>query len=137
MQWSDIPFRPSERTLRQFAGLWLLFFGFLAGWQSLFGEPALAAALAFLAVAVGALGLFKPYAVRSVFVGWMVLAFPIGWLVSRVLLASLYYGLFTPLAVVFRALGRDPLRRRAQPAVATYWAPKPAPASTRSYFHQY
>ena len=23
MQWSDIQFRPPERTLRQFAGLWL------------------------------------------------------------------------------------------------------------------
>ena len=27
MQWSDIPFVPSSRTLRQFAGLWIAVFG--------------------------------------------------------------------------------------------------------------
>ena len=35
MQWSDIPFDPSRKTLRQFAGLWLVFFGGMALWQAL------------------------------------------------------------------------------------------------------
>ena len=30
MQWSDIQFNPSEKTLRQFAGLFLIIFGLLA-----------------------------------------------------------------------------------------------------------
>ena len=33
MQWSDIQFHPPIKTLRQFAGLWLVFFGGLAIWQ--------------------------------------------------------------------------------------------------------
>ena len=33
MQWSDIQFRPPEKTLRQFAGLWLVCFGGLAAWE--------------------------------------------------------------------------------------------------------
>ena len=35
MQWSDIQFDPPRKTLRQFAGLWLVFFGGMAIWQAL------------------------------------------------------------------------------------------------------
>ena len=35
MQWSDISFQPSRKTLQQFAGLWLVFFTALAAWQIL------------------------------------------------------------------------------------------------------
>ena len=42
MQWSDIPFHPPRKTLRQFAGLWLVFFGGMALWQALVrGHPTL------------------------------------------------------------------------------------------------
>ena len=42
----------------------------------------------------------------------MVLAFPIGWTVSLVLLGLVYYGLFTPIGLVFRLVGRDALQLR-------------------------
>ena len=90
-----------------------------------------------MAVAVGVLGLARPAAIRPVFVGWMVLAFPIGWAVSNLLLAAVFYGLFTPLAVLFRLLGRDALALRARPGAATYWVPRPAPADVRRYFRQF
>ena len=137
MQWSDIPFRPAPRMLRQFAGLWLVFFGGLAGWQALFGDATLATVLGVLGFSFGLLGLVKPQAVRPVFVAWMILAFPIGWLVSRVLLALLFYGVFTPLGLVFKLLGRDPLCRSPHPAVDTYWKPKAAATNPRAYFHQF
>ena len=38
MHWSDIQFDPPRKVLRQFAGLWLLFFGGLALWEILWGE---------------------------------------------------------------------------------------------------
>ena len=50
MQWSDIPFHPTRTTLRQFAGLWILFFGGLAAWQGLArGHTTLATLFAVLA----------------------------------------------------------------------------------------
>ena len=48
---------------------------------------------------------------RLIYVGWMVLAFPIGWTVSQVMLALMFFGLFTPIGLVFRLIGRDPLQR--------------------------
>ena len=135
MQWSDIPFRPTSRTLRQFAGLWLLFFGGLGVWQGLMRErPVVGALLAGLALVVGLLGLVRPQAVRWIYVGWMILAFPVGWAVSRVFLAVTYYGLFTPVGLVFKLIGRDVLARRRDPQRTRYWTVKPAPADVRGYF---
>ena len=88
MHWSDIQFDPPRKTLRQFAGLWLVFFGGLALWQGpgarttgAGGDPC-----GSLALTVGPLGLIRPEWLRPIYVGWMVLAFPIGWTVSQVML---------------------------------------------------
>jgi saxitoxin biosynthesis operon SxtJ-like protein len=138
MQWSDISFRPDTRKLRQFAALWVPFFGALAAWQALVrGNASAAIALGLLAVAVGSLGLLRPQAIRVVYVGWMVLAFPIGWTVSRLVLAGLFYGLLTPLALFFRLLGRDPLQRRARHDLSTYWSEKPSVKDPGRYFKQF
>lgn len=138
MRWSDIPFRPSDRTLRQFAGLWILFFGGFACWHGLVRERAtLGAVAAALAISVGPIGLVWPRLIRPIFVGWMVVAFPIGWTVSRVILSVVYWGVFTPVALFFRAMGRDNLQLRPQPAHATYWLVKVPATEPASYFRQF
>ncbi len=62
--------------------------------------------------------------------------YPIGWLVSRLLLGVLFYGMFTPLGLLFRLLGRDALARRARPDASSYWITKEGPNDARSYFRQ-
>ena len=96
-------------NVRQFGGLWLVFFLGLAAWQSLAHGPSTTSALAAAVALLGAVGLARPRVVRPVFVGWMMLAFPVSWLVSHVALAIVFYGFFTPLTLVFRLSGRDPL----------------------------
>ena len=60
MRWSDIPFSPQPRMLRQFAALWLAFFSGMAAWQGFVrGRVGVAVALAALAVVVGGLGLIR------------------------------------------------------------------------------
>ena len=138
MRWSDIPFDPTRKTLRQFAGLWLVFFGGMALWQALArGNPKLGLSLGALALVVGLAGLTRPEWVRLIYIGWMILAFPIGWTVSQVMLLAMYFGLFTPIGLVFRLIGRDPLQRARRPGIESYWAPKPVPADVRSYFKQF
>jgi hypothetical protein len=138
MQWSEITAPPTRRTLRQFAGLWTLFFGGLALWQG-FGRdrPELAIGLGILAVAGGALGLARPQALRWIYTGWMIAVFPIGWVVSHVVLAVMFFGVITPIALLFRLRGRDALRRKRDLQAASYWQPKPAASDVRSYFKQY
>ena len=138
MTWSDIPFKPTTKALRQFAAAWLIFF-LTFGAHQYFVRKHLAAGLAVmgLAVAVGLLGLVKPLAVRWLFVSWMVVAFPIGWLISLLMLLLMYYGLLTPVAMFFRLRGRDLLRRKPEPHGTTFWMPKDTPQDVRSYFRQY
>jgi len=138
MQWSDILLKPNSKTLRRFAGMCLLFFGTLAIWQGSFGGN-MELGLLFSAVAfgVGLTGLIWPQAVRPVYLGWMIAAFPVGWMISWLLLAVLFYGVFTPLAVVFRLIGRDALCRRPDPSENSYWTMKPAAADPVSYFRQF
>ncbi|MEO6811640.1 MAG: SxtJ family membrane protein, partial [Isosphaeraceae bacterium] len=132
MRWSDIPFSPPIRMLRQFAALWMVFFGGIAAWQGLVrGRVEIALALGTLAIAVGGLGLIWPKSVRPIFVGWMVLAFPIGWTVSLLVLALVFYGLFLPIGLVMRLSGRDALWLRPQPGRSTYWTAKPMPTDVR------
>jgi hypothetical protein len=138
MRWSDISFDPSRKTLRQFAWLWLAFFGGMALWQAVVKErTTLGLILAALAVSVSSLGLLRPEWLRFVYVGWMILAFPIGWTVSQVMLAVIFYGLFTPISLVFRLMGRDPLERTRQSNRESYWKPKPTPTDLKRYFKQF
>jgi hypothetical protein len=138
VRWSDIPTDPTPRTLRQFAALWLGLLGTMALWQWLARDrQALAALLAVLAIGVGSIGLVSPERVRLVYVGLIVATFPIGWVVSQLVLLVVFSLVFTPVSLVFRLIGRDVLGRGWVRDRASYWTPKPAPASVRDYFRQF
>lgn len=89
-----------------------------------------------LGIAIGVLGLIAPQSVRVIYLGAMIIAAPIGWVVSRVLLALLYYFLFTPIALVMRAIGRDRLRIRRR-TLASYWTPQPETNDISRYLRQF
>jgi hypothetical protein len=133
MQWADIPWRPTDRVLRQFAALCLLFFGAIAVLQWRHDCPLAAALLAGLALVVAALGLIRPQGLRLVFVSWLVLVFPLGWLVLNVCLALVFYGLFAPLGLVFRFVGRDAMGLRRRSEQESYLQDKPEPTPARYY----
>ena len=89
------------------------------------------------ALIVGVPGLIMPACVRRIFVGWMTLAFPIGWLVSQLMMAVMFYVILTPVALIFRIRGRDLMQRKRTANRATYWLPKRSPEDVRSYFRQH
>jgi len=138
MKWSDIPRNPTNRVLRQFAAVWLVFFLFWAAWQGFYrGRAEWGLALVALALMAGGAGLVRPPLVRWIFVGWMILAFPIGWLISQMVLMILFYGMFTPMALLLRLRGRDRLRLKPSPGRASFWLRKETPADLRRYLRQY
>jgi hypothetical protein len=134
MNWRDIDLHPTARKVRQFAALWMVFFAAFAV-RALMTHKAGAPAFAVVA-AVGLVGMLAPAAMRPIFVAASVATFPIGWVVSRALLAIVYYLVFTPFAFAFRIFGRDALQLRRGPS-DSYWSPK-APASEPSqYFREF
>lgn len=91
--------------------------------------------------AIGAAGclvsLLSSPAAKTLYTGWMRAAVPLGWTFSHILLAAIYYLLFTPLGLLMRARGHDPMQRRFDPTATTYWTARPkAPAPSR-YFRQF
>ena len=126
----------TNTTLRQFAAVWIVFLGGLSCLEAYgHGRWTLAYILVGLAITVGGLGLARPRIIRPLFVGLMKASFPIGWVVSKVLLVTMYYVVFTPVALLFKLIGRDALARRWQASQETYWRPKPV-RDIGSYFRQ-
>jgi hypothetical protein len=144
----EINWRPDRSQLRTFAILWLVAFtilGFVVAWRTgvLTGTAGPAAswrlpiAVWSVAAAVSGLGIAYPEAIRPIYVAWMALAFPIGWVVGHVMLGITYFGLFTVVAAIFRIVGRDALTRTFDRAASTYWIRRPAPRKAGDYFKQF
>lgn len=138
---------PTRVMLRNFAAFGLAAFGLLAlqcGWWGrivLFRLPSGAAAPVALALAALAawclLGLVHPKLIRPLYVGLMVVSYPIGSVVSYVVLAILFYLVITPIGLVFRLIGRDAMTRRFDPAAPTYWVPRRPVTDSKRYFRQF
>lgn len=65
--------------------------------------------LAYIALGVGLLSLMIPAAGNWIVWFWYKLAEGLGWFNSRVLLSIVYYLVVTPIGILFRLFGNDPL----------------------------
>jgi hypothetical protein len=130
MSRNDPVFHPTDRVLRQFAAAWLACCGLLMWRAGLPWAPALAASV------IGVFGLVRPRMTRWLFVGLTLATKPIGWVVSRAVLGVIYFGVFTPVALVFKAVGRDALKLKARHA-ESYWSARPTVAEPSRFFHQF
>lgn len=127
---------PSARQLLVFALAWLLIFGALATAQWRHGRTMWAAGFAGVAVALPLLGLGWREGLRHVLVGLSHVTYPLGLVVSTVVLGGIYYGVLTPIGLLLR-LGRyDPLQRRFDRKAATYWQLRADRRDPASYFRQ-
>lgn len=143
----QINFRPGRRDLRRFGFIALAAYGLLGAlvyWKKgLFGLELGGAAdpVAFALWGAGLLAAFcsvvRPEGNRPLYVGMSVVTFPLGYVVSHLVLLLFFYGVLTPFGLVFRLVGYDPLRRKFDPEAVTYWGRRDAPDSVERYFRQY
>lgn len=82
--------------------------------------------LLYAGLGLGVLGLILPQLLRPFYYFWMALAVLMGFVMTRVILTLLYFGLFTPIAVLVRLLGKDLLEERWNKNVETYWSKRPS-----------
>ncbi len=68
---------------------------------------------------------------------WMTLFFPVGWLISHLLIARVYYLFITPTAQVMRLIGRDALGQAFDSSAKTYWTAMEAKPKDSRYFQQF
>ncbi|MCB2263000.1 MAG: SxtJ family membrane protein [Candidatus Thiosymbion ectosymbiont of Robbea hypermnestra] len=129
---------PSRRELAWFGVAMAAFFALLGGVVWLGTESRTALILLWTLGAVLALLYYalRPLR-RPMYAAWMHLLFPIGWLLSHLVLALMYYLVITPTGLLMRALGRDPLQRRYEPDAASYWVPHRPENIPSQSFHQF
>jgi len=103
------------------------------------GVPAAALAAALAAVGLaGAIVIWVSQPVgKRLYVGWMSAAMPIGWTISQLLLGAVYYVVITPIGLIMRVAGRDPMRRRFDPQAKTYWIGHRDVEDMDRYFRQF
>lgn len=85
---------------------------------------------------MGLLSWWLPAAVAPLFSGVMLITFPIGWMLSEVVLLLVYALVFVPMGITFRCLGRDRLHRRIDRSRDSYWEAKPQSRSLAHYYRQ-
>ena len=135
----DVNWNPPSKQLRQFAGL-LILFGGIAGflffkkdWVSL----ATAQWIWGVCAGLGLVGLALPVLIRPVYVVMMAISFPIGLVISTVLLGIIFYLVITPVGLLMRLLGYDAMHRKLDPAMTSYWIKRPAQTAVGRYFRQF
>ena len=132
-----IQWNPERKQLRQFAGIWFPAFCVLLGW--IVGAKSGHWAAVQVGWAICGLqafmGLIYPPAIRPVFVGLILATFPIGWVISHVLLGAIFYLLFLPIGLILRMTGHDPLQLKA-PSENSLWKSPVGKTDPASYLRQ-
>ena len=129
---------PSRRDLRLFACLWCPLFCAFLGWiLARHGRGTAATVVWILGAAILGLGAAEPRLVRPVFVGLIYATAPLGWVVSHAVLAVVYYFVVTPIGLLLRLCGKDPLARGFEREASTYWVAARGDERPERYFDQF
>lgn len=122
---------------RSFGIVFFIVFGVVGLWPLKGGGDvrpwALGVALAFLAAA-----LVAPRVLRPLNLLWFKFGMLLHHVVTPVVMGLLFFVTVTPVGLLMRATGKDPMRLKRDPAAATYWLrrdpPGPAPETMKNQF---
>lgn len=126
--------KATRKELRQFGLLVGAIFTVIGLWPVVSrGEP-----VHLWAIGIGgpliACGGILPQLLAPIHTGWMWVGHILGWINTRILLSIVFYGLVTPIGIVFRLMGKDTVRQRFAESRATYRVSRsPRPHSHMKY----
>ncbi len=128
---------PTAGSERGFDVVFAVVFAIIGLWPLLDGGAvrvwALIVAGGFLAA-----GFLVPAALRPLNRAWFLFGLALNKVVNPLVMGLLFYITITPMALVMRLLGKDPLNRRFDSQAKSYWIERrpagPAPDSMRNQF---
>ena len=146
-QMIELNLRPSASTLRNFGFIAVAGFGFvsvIAWYEVLIFSLGLGSAREPVAIAFGALaamaGLFSlvyPKANLPIYLGLTIATYPIGFVLSYLIMGTLFYLIIAPIGLLVRTFSHDPMARETLPDAASYWEDAPGARPHASYFKQF
>jgi len=103
------PLPARERSFGLSVGTMLCVIAALIAWR---GRVTRAEAIGTVGAVLVVLGYVRPSLLKYPSDAWWALATVLGWVNARVLLSLAFFLVLTPLGVIWRIIGRDPLERR-------------------------
>ena len=141
----EINWKPENTDLRKFA--WSLIIGFpciaivffLVKWIKTHTMPDahFFLMLGGIGAAVGLVSLIITSVARVLYPVWYFLAACIGIVMANLIFMFLFFGIFTPMGLFMRLIGRDPLNLKWKKSAATHWIDAPPAPPASQYFRQY
>lgn len=109
-----------QKNLKNFALIWAVIFFAIGLMPFLKGHEikiwAFIIAICFLLI-----GFLKPYLLDTFYKIWTKIGEFIGGIVSKLMLFLLFYLVFTPIAFILRAIGKDSLNKKLDKTQTSYW----------------
>lgn len=128
----------SRRELLWFGPLFALFAGMIGALaRSKFDAPDVAKWIWVISAVLIGLYYAVPPLRKWMFIGWMAAVFPLGWILSHVLLSVVFYLVVFPIGILMRLFRYDALRRRLDPDAKSYWIERESNRDSRKYFRQF
>ncbi|MDB6119139.1 MAG: hypothetical protein JWO08_2920 [Verrucomicrobiaceae bacterium] len=141
----EINWQPNAAELRKFA--WSLIIGFpciaivflLVKWAKTQAMPELHGFLLLggIGAGVGLVCMAVPLIARPLYYVWYALAACIGIVMANLLFAVMFFGLFAPIGLFMRLIGRDPLKLKWKKSQASHWQDAEPTPPAKQYFSQY
>ena len=123
----------SRRALRSFGlvvGAVFALVALILYWRHDWTAQPLEVWLAAVGAALIILGAAAPQILKPVQKVWMALALVLGYIMTRVILTIVFFGMMLPVGLLRRAFGGDPMRRAFGTDETSYWIKKTYPDDT-------
>lgn len=83
------------------------------------------------------IGFIVPFLLKPFYYPWMSFAIILGFVMTRLILTVFYFLVITPVGLLMRSFGKDPLNRKIDKNSKTYWLKKEYLIKDRSRFEKY
>lgn len=123
-----------RKDLVIFGLIWALIFSVIGLYPLMNGENIRSWSIS-IAVVFIILSIAKPTIMVGFYRVWIKIGEFIGGIISKVIMFILYFGIFTPVALMLRLLGKDLLSKRLDKNSETYWITRETqPQSMKNQF---
>jgi hypothetical protein len=143
MPFVQLNWKPNKKELRQFGAIFMggfLLIGLVKyfwpfGW-GIARDEWWGSLLVLVGLVVGGIGLTGSRLALPLYWAWLGVAYVLGNVMSRVIMALIYFGIFTPMRFLGSLIGRDRLQLK-KPKTDSYWHDIKLPERIEDYEKQF
>jgi len=143
----DVNWNPDRKLLRSFAlisfvvflllGIWIWFRHKFLGFHFQIKTAQITAIVFwFIAGSNLLLRFIAPSAIKPFYITLTAITLPIGYVLSHIIMAFVYYIIITPIGIILKLSGKDLLSRKIDPQTKSYWSPASS-SDSKKYFKQF